>query len=163
MVGSVSLSPLDALARHGTVAHFFLFFSFCGDSCFLLWQCQHIRQDLTDCVLKTDCYLKQGNSAQECITSRMTELPLECQQLYKSFVECRRGMVSTLPPSLLLTLRKRTECNTDDQIMLCDVGIGQLDMRKRFRGNAPPAAGNNNAPGGTSQVDPSTAGQAGSS
>lgn len=34
----------------------------------------------------------------------------------------------------------------------------QLDMRKRFRGNAPPAAGGNNAPGGTSQVDPSTAG-----
>ncbi|KAJ1027143.1 hypothetical protein NDA18_003159 [Ustilago nuda] len=92
----------------------------------MVGSCLHIRQDLTDCVLKTDCYLKQGNSAQECITSHMTKLPLECQQLYKSFVECRRGM---------------------------------LDMRKRFRGNAPPVAGGNNAPGGTSQVDPSTAGQ----
>lgn len=45
--------------------------------------------------MKSDCYLKDGKSAQECITSHMAELPLECQQLYKSFVECRRGMVSS--------------------------------------------------------------------
>ncbi|KIS70741.1 uncharacterized protein UMAG_01896 [Mycosarcoma maydis] len=94
----------------------------------MVGSCQHIRTDLTDCVLKTDCYLKQGNSAQECITSHMAELPVECQHLYKSFVECRRGM---------------------------------LDMRKRFRGNAPPAASSSNAPGGTSQVDPTSANQAG--
>ena len=57
-------------------------------------QCLHIRNDLADCVMKTDCYLKDGKSAQECITSHMAELPTECQHLYKSFVECRRGMVS---------------------------------------------------------------------
>ncbi|PWY98498.1 hypothetical protein BCV70DRAFT_201811 [Testicularia cyperi] len=90
----------------------------------MVGSCQHIRQDLADCVIKTDCYLVQGNSAQDCIRNHMSELPLECQQLYKSFVECRRGM---------------------------------LDMRKRFRGNAPPASGSNNAPGGTSQVDSSIA------
>ncbi|GAC92686.1 short chain dehydrogenase [Pseudozyma hubeiensis SY62] len=59
----------------------------------MVGSCQHIRNDLTDCILKTDCYLKQGKSAQECITSHMAELPVECQHLYKSFVECRRGMV----------------------------------------------------------------------
>ncbi|SNX82952.1 related to PET191 - involved in assembly of cytochrome oxidase [Melanopsichium pennsylvanicum] len=86
----------------------------------MISQCLHIRDDLTACVLKTDCYLKDGKSAQECITSHMAELPMECQHLYKSFVECRRGM---------------------------------FDMRKRFRGNAPPVASGNNAPGGTSTVE----------
>lgn len=64
----------------------------------MVGSCQHIRTDLTDCILKSDCFTKHGHSAQECIQSHMAELPLECQQLYKSFVECRRGMVSTLPP-----------------------------------------------------------------
>ncbi|EPQ31885.1 uncharacterized protein PFL1_00084 [Pseudozyma flocculosa PF-1] len=86
----------------------------------MVGSCQHIRQDLAACVLKTDCFLVDKRSAQDCLQHHMAELPIECQHLYKSFVECRRGM---------------------------------LDMRKRFRGNAPPAASGNTPPGGTSTVE----------
>lgn len=46
--------------------------------------------------MRTDCVLKQGNTAQDCLQHHMAELPEECQHLYKSYVACRRGMVSIL-------------------------------------------------------------------
>ncbi|PWN24167.1 hypothetical protein BCV69DRAFT_296458 [Microstroma glucosiphilum] len=82
--------------------------------------CQSIRDDLASCLLASPCVQEQGKSAQDCLRNEKESLPLECQNIYKSYVACKRGM---------------------------------LDMRKRFRGNAPAATKRTNAPGGTSQVD----------
>jgi cytochrome c oxidase assembly factor 5 len=37
--------------------------------------------------------VKQGKTAQECMRNR-EQLPLQCQHLLSSFVDCKRGMVS---------------------------------------------------------------------
>ena len=86
--------------------------------------------------MKTDCYLKDGKSAQECITSHMAELPTECQHLYKSFVECRRGMVSH-PLSLPFPLSRSwytQEHRTDNSElcgMLCAWTVGHAKAIQR--------------------------------
>lgn len=55
-------------------------------------QCQGIRNDLADCVMKSDCVLS-GRSGQECIQEHVDELPKDCQAILKSYVHCKRGMV----------------------------------------------------------------------
>lgn len=55
--------------------------------------CNGVRTALAECLLKTDCVLKQGNTPQDCLQHHSNELPLECQQLRKAFFECKRGMV----------------------------------------------------------------------
>ena len=55
-------------------------------------QCQPIRNDLAACLLQTDC-VKNGKSGQECLQNHMDELPNDCQVIYKSYVNCRRGLV----------------------------------------------------------------------
>ncbi|CAO1634561.1 unnamed protein product [Parajaminaea phylloscopi] len=82
--------------------------------------CHAIRQDLAECVLNSDCVQKEGRSGQDCLQSGVKDLPMECQNIYRSYVACRKGL---------------------------------LDMRKRFRGNAPTPAKSNNAPGGTTTVE----------
>ncbi|EJT97579.1 hypothetical protein DACRYDRAFT_58697 [Dacryopinax primogenitus] len=66
--------------------------------------CQPIRDDLAECILHSDCVLKQGRTPSDCLTHHQDELPTPCQHLRRALFECKRGM---------------------------------LDMRKRFRGNAP--------------------------
>lgn len=85
-------------------------------------QCQPIRNDLAACLMQTDCVQKNGKTGQECLRDHLEELPSDCQLIYKSYVNCRRGL---------------------------------LDMRKRFRGNAPTASRDNNPPGGTSTIESS--------
>lgn len=58
--------------------------------------CSGVRQALADCLLKTDCVLKQGRTPSECLQEHSDELPMECQHLRKAFFECKRGMVSLL-------------------------------------------------------------------
>ncbi|KDN46631.1 hypothetical protein K437DRAFT_256138 [Tilletiaria anomala UBC 951] len=60
--------------------------------------CQPIRDDLAACLLASDCVVKEGNSPKDCLQSHLRDLPMDCQHLYKSYVECRRG---------LLDMRKR--------------------------------------------------------
>lgn len=59
-----------------------------------LRQCVGIRNDLAACLIATDCVQKEGKTGQECLRDHMDELPQDCQHLYKSYVACRRGMVS---------------------------------------------------------------------
>lgn len=57
--------------------------------------CKEIRQELVDCMLKSDCVLKQGNTVRECFKEEHADdVPKECHSILKSFYECRRGMVS---------------------------------------------------------------------
>lgn len=55
--------------------------------------CAGIREDFANCLLRTDCVLKQGRTPQECIQKHADELPEECQFLRKSLATCKRGMV----------------------------------------------------------------------
>lgn len=57
-------------------------------------QCQGIRADLASCLLESDCVQKDGRSGQECLRDHMDELDMECKNIYKSYVHCKRGMVS---------------------------------------------------------------------
>ena len=56
-------------------------------------QCQSIRDELATCLSKSDCVLS-GKTGQECLRDHMEELPSDCQAVYKSYVNCRRGLVS---------------------------------------------------------------------
>lgn len=62
--------------------------------------CAGIRQDFANCLLRTDCVLKQGLTPQECLQKHADELPEECQFLRKSLATCKRGMVSRARCSL---------------------------------------------------------------
>ncbi|PWN53706.1 hypothetical protein IE53DRAFT_324437 [Violaceomyces palustris] len=132
--------------------------------------CAPIREDLAACIVKTDCFLVDKRTAQDCLTNHMAELPTECQHLYKSYVECRRAMVSQ-------SLEGREESGGGGNgerkhasrcssviasncalfsLLLQLVGTPKkLDMRKRFRGNKASASSSNNPPGGTTAVESS--------
>ena len=55
--------------------------------------CQNLLDSLKECVLYSDCVVKDGNLPSKCIKEHASELPLECQSLRKAVFECKRGMV----------------------------------------------------------------------
>ncbi len=61
-----------------------------------LQSCQNIRNNLAECLLRTDCVLRSDppRTPSDCLKNHHDELPDECKQLRKSFFECKRGMVS---------------------------------------------------------------------
>ncbi|CAK9781192.1 hypothetical protein CC85DRAFT_289004 [Cutaneotrichosporon oleaginosum] len=54
--------------------------------------CQRERDELAQCILRTDCVLKQGKSPKECLSNK-DNLPLQCQHLLASFSDCKRGLL----------------------------------------------------------------------
>ncbi|KAI8389296.1 cytochrome c oxidase assembly protein PET191 [Blakeslea trispora] len=56
--------------------------------------CKEIRQELIECMLKSDCVLKKRNTVKECFKEEhKADVPAECQSIRKSFAECKRGMI----------------------------------------------------------------------
>ncbi|KAI0010859.1 cytochrome c oxidase assembly protein PET191-domain-containing protein [Xylariaceae sp. FL0662B] len=56
--------------------------------------CKEIRAALAECLQESDCVMVQRHPASECLRSPLAEtLPTRCQQLKRSFGECKRGMV----------------------------------------------------------------------
>ncbi|TEB30195.1 hypothetical protein FA13DRAFT_1631154 [Coprinellus micaceus] len=55
--------------------------------------CEALLAALKDCVLHSDCVLKQGNLPSACLRDHLSELPEECQSLRKAMFECKRGML----------------------------------------------------------------------
>ncbi|CAO3651276.1 unnamed protein product [Cunninghamella blakesleeana] len=56
--------------------------------------CQEIRQELVECMLKSDCVLIKGNTVKECFKKEHeADVPTACQSIKKSFADCRRGML----------------------------------------------------------------------
>ncbi|KAF5331614.1 hypothetical protein D9611_007737 [Ephemerocybe angulata] len=55
--------------------------------------CDALLAALKDCLLHSDCVLKQGNLPSECLRDHFSELPEECQSLRKATFECKRGML----------------------------------------------------------------------
>jgi cytochrome c oxidase assembly factor 5 len=84
--------------------------------------CQNLIAALKDCLMQSDCVMKQGNLPSDCLRHHADELPEECQSLRKATFECKRGMVCN--PSI---------CHYN--FSLLTVLIHKLDMRKRMRGN----------------------------
>ena len=56
--------------------------------------CKEIRQELIECMLKSDCVLIKRNTVKECFKEEhKADVPAECQSIRKSFAEFKRGMV----------------------------------------------------------------------
>ncbi|ORZ22053.1 cytochrome c oxidase assembly protein PET191, partial [Absidia repens] len=56
--------------------------------------CQEIRQELIDCMLKSNCVLVKGNTVSECFKKEHeNDVPTECQSIKRSYADCRRGML----------------------------------------------------------------------
>lgn len=55
--------------------------------------CEPLIQALKDCLLHSDCVLKQNRLPSECLKLHIDELPDKCRQLRQATFECKRGMV----------------------------------------------------------------------
>jgi len=67
--------------------------------------CQNLLNALKECLIHSDCVMKQENLPSDCLKNHFTELPEECQSLRKATFECKRGMVR-LPSSFSGALAK---------------------------------------------------------
>ncbi|GHJ86809.1 hypothetical protein NliqN6_3211 [Naganishia liquefaciens] len=59
--------------------------------------CKPIRDELAECVLRSNCVLRENRTVQDCIKNPQ-DLPEQCRHLMTSFSNCKRG---------LLDMRKR--------------------------------------------------------
>ncbi|KAH8929281.1 hypothetical protein BT69DRAFT_1256392 [Atractiella rhizophila] len=80
--------------------------------------CNRIREDLGNCLLRSNCVLRDGNTPQDCIRNHMDELPEECKLLRQALYDCKRGM---------LDMRKRFRGN--------DPGQYKQDIEKQIQRN----------------------------
>ncbi|TFL05759.1 cytochrome c oxidase assembly protein PET191-domain-containing protein [Pterulicium gracile] len=64
--------------------------------------CTEILTSLKQCILHSDCVLKDGRLPSDCIRNNIEDLPTECQMLRKAHFDCKRGM---------LDMRKRMRGN----------------------------------------------------
>ncbi|KIM90738.1 hypothetical protein PILCRDRAFT_45650, partial [Piloderma croceum F 1598] len=55
--------------------------------------CQDLLSALKNCLLHSDCVLKQGRLPSECLKEHIDELPEQCQSLRKAMFECKRNML----------------------------------------------------------------------
>ncbi|KAF8505489.1 cytochrome c oxidase assembly protein PET191-domain-containing protein [Russula emetica] len=65
--------------------------------------CGPLLVALKDCVLRSDCVMKDGKLPSECLKHHLDELPEECKSLRLATFECKRGM---------LDMRKRFRGNS---------------------------------------------------
>ncbi|KAK0468285.1 cytochrome c oxidase assembly protein PET191-domain-containing protein [Desarmillaria tabescens] len=55
--------------------------------------CQGLLAALKDCLMHSDCVVKDGKLPSECLKEHPDELPEACQSLRKATFECKRGML----------------------------------------------------------------------
>ncbi|KAK0230855.1 cytochrome c oxidase assembly protein PET191, partial [Armillaria novae-zelandiae] len=55
--------------------------------------CQDLLAALKDCLMHSDCVVKQGKLPSQCLREHPDELPEACQSLRKATFECKRGML----------------------------------------------------------------------
>lgn len=51
-----------------------------------------MREELAECLKRSDCMRVHGHSGKECLTEHLDTLPAECQQAYRGFVDCKRSL-----------------------------------------------------------------------
>ncbi|KAJ7700020.1 cytochrome c oxidase assembly protein PET191-domain-containing protein [Mycena rosella] len=55
--------------------------------------CKGLIAAMKDCIMNSDCVVKDGNKPSECLRHHTNELPEECQSLRRATFECKRGML----------------------------------------------------------------------
>ncbi|XP_025086911.1 cytochrome c oxidase assembly factor 5-like [Pomacea canaliculata] len=56
--------------------------------------CVGLREDLRECLLKSDCVRKNGKTPKECLRlGNDPSIPSECQSLRTAFFECKRSLL----------------------------------------------------------------------
>lgn len=55
--------------------------------------CEPLLSALKDCLLRSDCVVKDGRLPSDCLKHHLDELPEECRSLRKATFECKRGLV----------------------------------------------------------------------
>ncbi|XP_046576455.1 cytochrome c oxidase assembly factor 5-like [Haliotis rubra] len=56
--------------------------------------CSGIREDLLDCLLKSDCVMKDGKTPRECLQlGHHPSIPNKCHNLRTAFFECKRSIL----------------------------------------------------------------------
>jgi len=57
------------------------------------FSCAHLVASLKECLLRSDCVVKQGLLPSECIKEHYDELPIECQAFRQAVFECKRSQL----------------------------------------------------------------------
>ncbi|TRM68062.1 cytochrome c oxidase assembly protein PET191, partial [Schizophyllum amplum] len=55
--------------------------------------CQGLIAALKDCLMHSDCVIKDGRLPSDCLKNHVDELPPDCQTLRRATFECKRGML----------------------------------------------------------------------
>ncbi|KAJ7228729.1 cytochrome c oxidase assembly protein PET191 [Mycena pura] len=55
--------------------------------------CKGLLAAMRDCLMRSDCVVKDGHTPSDCLRLHTDELPEECQMLRKATFECKRGML----------------------------------------------------------------------
>lgn len=58
--------------------------------------CEPLLAALKECLLQSDCVVKQGNLPSDCLRNHTKELPEQCLSLRQATFECKRGMVRNM-------------------------------------------------------------------
>lgn len=56
-------------------------------------QCDYVLPLLKECLLRSDCVLKQNILPSKCLKEHFDELPQECRLLRNAHFECKRGLL----------------------------------------------------------------------
>ena len=89
--------------------------------------CEGLLAALKDCLLHSDCVLKQGYLPSQCLREHADELPEECRSLRKATFECKRGMVCLLPHFLTVYIVTESVCCS----WICGSGSGATTLACR--------------------------------
>jgi len=86
--------------------------------------CKGLLAALKDCVLNSDCVIKDGRLPSECLKDHIDELPEQCQSLRKATFECKRGMVrSSIQFTRLVLMFISWTCANDSEGTLLVLGL----------------------------------------
>ncbi|ELU08116.1 hypothetical protein CAPTEDRAFT_218889 [Capitella teleta] len=56
--------------------------------------CQGLREDLRECLMQSDCVIKDGKSPKDCLLmGRHPSVPDRCHALRQSFFDCKRSLI----------------------------------------------------------------------
>lgn len=52
-----------------------------------------MRDELAECILQSPCVRRDGHKPTECLKHHMDEMSTECNNVLRSYVACRRGVL----------------------------------------------------------------------
>ncbi|KAL5460365.1 hypothetical protein EMCRGX_G033811 [Ephydatia muelleri] len=55
--------------------------------------CSGLREELLDCLLKSDCVRKHGLTPRQCLQEGAPDQNPECNSLHVAFFECKRSLL----------------------------------------------------------------------